>query len=549
MNTVTKPKELNPKFIACENTISMLNSTLYTNYENLMNELRKLEMKIKISESYFGVNSKQLSIVDLLDLQEKTTSQLFEQYNTLKQKINENTMDIKLLSNMRDLLQSSGLINQVSLKTVGNGNVCTPEVITVTTSKECTISVSVSSINFFSSVELLFTMHYFVTGASWVPSYDFTVSSKGGNYILDVDTFGIVQQSTGEDWLNTVLVLGTSQEEHMYPLNHPNRKSINILEPVVHTAAFAASPRLSKHAVADTMMLSAASMGSGGVAEYAQAVPSSDIHSYGKADATFVIDHKVNITTAKGTRANPVDADNMRIFIHKSTMDVTVFSYVIPSHHGDVYYQAMGEYKSQIPYIPHVSTRLYWDGAYVGRVNPSEMHPNDKFTVPLGKNKNCEINYYSKIPQNSKEAEEKTVWMTLVGDTKSKYKVKTEEYVFSIKHKAKEGSSDKSKHLYVLSENVPISSNTDVRVDLVKPGKEDKIEDIEHTLYMTEQDLLQGIITKSLADTSQSNKIYHYNPTGNLYYIVWLNEGESFTSSIKYTVFWPSDKTITEVYG
>jgi hypothetical protein len=28
-----------------------------------------------------------------------------------------------------------------------------------------------------------------------------------------------------------------------------------------------------------------------------------------------------------------------------------------------------------------------------------------------------------------------------------------------------------------------------------------------------------------------------------------LNEGESFTSSIKYTVFWPSDKTITEVYG
>jgi hypothetical protein len=167
----------------------------------------------------------------------------------------------------------------------------------------------------------------------------------------------------------------------------------------------------------------------------------------------------------------------------------------------------------------------------------------------LGKNKNCEINYYSKIPQNSKEAEEKTVWMTLVGDTKSKYKVKTEEYVFSIKHKAKEGSSDKSKHLYVLSENVPISSNTDVRVDLVKPGKEDKIEDIEHTLYMTEQDLLQGIITKSLADTSQSNKIYHYNPTGNLYYIVWLNEGESFTSSIKYTVFWPSDKTITEVYG
>jgi len=228
-------------------------------------------------------------------------------------------------------------------------------------------------------------------------------------------------------------------------------------------------------------------------------------------------------------------------------MNVDVFSYVIPSHHNDVYYQAMGAFKSQIPFIPNTSTRLYWDGAYIGKANPNAMHPNDEFIIPLGKNKDCEVNYYSKIPQNSKDAEEKTVWMALVGDTKSKYKVKTEEYVFNIKHKAKEASSNTGKHLYVLSENVPISSNADVKVDLISPSKEDKVHVIEdNSLYTTEKDLIQGIVTNALADSSQINKIYHYKPAGNFYYIVWLSDGDSYTGNIKYSILWPSDKSIAE---
>ena len=211
MNSVTRTKELNPKFIACENSIKTVNSTLYMNYESLINELRMTELKIKTGENYFTSNNKQLNIAELLDLQDKTMSLLFEQYNNVKQKLNDNSVDIRLLREMYDLLKSGGIINPLSLKTVGGGHVCTPEVLIATTTKECTISISVNSLNFYSSVELNFHMHYFVTGATWIPSYDFTINSKGKKYFLDVDTFGIVKQSTGEDWLDTILILGTSQ--------------------------------------------------------------------------------------------------------------------------------------------------------------------------------------------------------------------------------------------------------------------------------------------------------------------------------------------------
>ncbi len=552
MNSVTRTKELNPKFIACENSIKTVNSTLYMNYESLINELRMIEMKIKTGENYFTSNNKQLNIAELLDLQDKTMSLLFEQYNNVKQKLNDNSVDIRLLREMYDLLKSGGIINPLSLKTVGGGHVCTPEVLVATTTKECTISISVNSLNFYSSVELNFHMHYFVTGANWIPSYDFTINSKGKKYFLDVDTFGIVKQSTGEDWLDTVLILGTSQEEYLYPLNYPTRKSINIQVPNMRESrTYSRTSGNAKYG--QVIMLTSASALTADAAEFNPKLSSiqersSDVYDYGKSDVAFVIDHKVNISSSKATDIHAGDAENMRIFIHESSMDVEVFSYVIPSQNTDVYYQVMGKFISQIPYIPQTSTRLYWDGAYIGKVNPDAMYPNDNFIIPLGKNKNCDVTYYAKIPQNSKDNEEKTVWMTLVGDTKSKYKVKTEEYVFSIKHKSKEGSSDTGKHLYLLSENIPISSNTDIKMELIKPAE--KVESIdEHSVYTSEKNLLQGIVTNALADASHSNKIYHYKPSGNLYYVIWLSEGESYTGSIKYSVLWPSEKNIEEYFN
>ena len=545
MNSVTRTKELNPKFIACENTIKTVNSTLFANYESLSNELKMIESKIRTGENYFASNNKQLNIAELLDLQDKTLSPLLEQCSHVKQRLNDNSVDIRLLRDMYDLLKTGGIINPVSLKTVGGGHVCTPEVLVATTTKECTISISVNSLNFYSSVELNFHMHYFVTGATWIPSYDFTINSKGKKYFLDVDTFGIVKQSTGEDWLDTVLILGTSQEEYMYPLNYPARKSVNMQVP--HVQESYARSKFSGKTHGSVHVLASASANA---VEFNQQLSpmqdrASDVYDYGKSDVAFVIDHKVNISSSKATHVYADNAENMRIFIHESSMEVDVFSYVIPSHNDGVHYQVMGKFVSQIPFIPQTPTRLYWDGAYVGKVNPDAMYPNDNFIISVGKNKNCDISYYAKVPQNSKDAEEKTVWMTLVGDTKSKYKVKTDEYVFSIKHKAKEGGGDTGKHLYLLSENVPISSNTDIKIELIKPA--DKVESIDdHSVYTTEKNLILGIVANALADASHSNKIYHYKPTGNLYYIVWLSDGESYTSSIKYSVLWPIEKSIEE---
>ncbi|MDQ5977912.1 MAG: hypothetical protein QG602_884 [Verrucomicrobiota bacterium] len=53
------------------------------------------------------------------------------------------------------------------------------------------------------------SLAYTVPGASWVPSYDARVASS--ERTLQLDYFGIVRQSTGEDWKDVALTLSTAR--------------------------------------------------------------------------------------------------------------------------------------------------------------------------------------------------------------------------------------------------------------------------------------------------------------------------------------------------
>ena len=51
-------------------------------------------------------------------------------------------------------------------------------------------------------------LEYFVPGARWKPAYDLHYASARGQ--IRVETAAVVEQTTGEDWTDTVLLLSTA---------------------------------------------------------------------------------------------------------------------------------------------------------------------------------------------------------------------------------------------------------------------------------------------------------------------------------------------------
>ena len=54
-------------------------------------------------------------------------------------------------------------------------------------------------------------LEYFVPGARWKPAYDLHYASARGQ--IRVETAAVVEQTTGEDWTDTVLLLSTAMPD------------------------------------------------------------------------------------------------------------------------------------------------------------------------------------------------------------------------------------------------------------------------------------------------------------------------------------------------
>jgi uncharacterized protein (TIGR02231 family) len=72
---------------------------------------------------------------------------------------------------------------------------------------------------------------YLVYNASWIPKYDIRVFNKDKSMVINY--FGVITQSTGEDWNETKLSLSTAVPSVGGNVPELNTQNVQIKQPII----------------------------------------------------------------------------------------------------------------------------------------------------------------------------------------------------------------------------------------------------------------------------------------------------------------------------
>jgi hypothetical protein len=216
---------------------------------------------------------------------------------------------------------------------------------------------------------------------------------------------------------------------------------------------------------------------------------------------------------------------------------------------------------------------LILQNTYSGTASFSAVNSGGDIRLNLGENKNFQVIATNAVPLSNKMVEDKSTWFVT---DKEKFRVKTEETVFTAKNLHPAGSANM---LMILAENLPKSSDADISVELLSPSKKDlqatlnttmKLLNAElsrvagstmtknHTIAFGTDSITQGeefleavIHTAKLlagstagkgSDDTKSLLVYRNQVSGTVYWVKWLAAGEVFSSLFKYRITCPEDK-------
>lgn len=312
---------------------------------------------------------------------------------------------------------------------------------------------------------------------------------------------------------------------------------------------------------ADTVMFSM-----GGAAPVADmAVSSAEVESAGDLGASyqFQLPHPVNISSTERllSRKNVVSTTSgpRKLLINTLELKSTIFSYSVPSADGRAYLRAWGDLpqEASVPIIrSDVSSyhslnggsasggaRIFIQGTFSGETSVESVQPGGTMHLSLGVDKNIEIKHNPVFSKHSNAEEDKSTWFVT---DKVKYRVKTEEFSLLAK------STHAGPILTILAESVPVSTEEDVKVELLLPDPK-TITELDDTHSSGDDTTLNAIFAivgrEPPKDMQRENKLHVFfsKKTGHMYWARWLNPSETMTSTLKYKLIWPESKDIVIV--
>lgn len=490
---------------------------------------------------------------------------------------------------------------------------------------------------------VVFNLRYFASPASWQPSYDICIDNteaKEGEEKLDkdstrkkysmmIDYSAFLSQQTNEDWQNVLLTLSTSAPQHIDSLPHPERRTVQIQQPgyfnhksrgkhataaAMATRSYGAPGMMAKESnqelfggardgmVADGAVMTGAapmmkSMNMVEVTSQAQHNSNGDLQS----THLFTILHQVNLTSPApfSARISSVPAayhsllytsssllDKQKILMEKLAIDISIFSYAVPSQNNDVFLTAFGTYPNHYPpLLPCAQVKLDIHGTYIGSMSMSGYKPGEEFQTNLGQDSNILLTSYDVIPMKQGHEEDKSTWFVT---DKKKYLRRFEEKMITVKSLYVTG-----KHFVLLAENMPSSLETaeEIKVELLSPAPKDcKSFDSKSNAetakrvreagtgagmgpgtgtgtagkgnegggLLQEEDFVFELLTQEFsavkpisspaaaAMNAMKSEVHHYfsKANNNIYWGIWLTAGDTVRFSYKYQITWPEEKHI-----
>jgi uncharacterized protein (TIGR02231 family) len=307
---------------------------------------------------------------------------------------------------------------------------------------------------------LKLTVNYVISGASWEPVYDARVMTDEG--VVNFSYYGIVRQSTGEDWENVSLTLSTAP--------HTESRELPELQPW-YLNTYRPEPRRSmlKRKVAKEQM--AFSRGVGGApasapmedARYDAEMAEEEPLLEGLDMAQAEVQESGEAIVFKVQRRDSIPSDNQPKKLAVTIMDLKCRTeyLAVPKLTPEAYVKAKIKNSSEFVFLSG-KVNLFQEDDFIGSTYMSTIAPNEKFDLALGVARRIKIER-----ELVKKDTEGAGLLRGARKLTYGYKIKVEN------HK-------KAKARFVIMDQLPVPNHEDIKVEPLKLDPEPKkIDDLK----------------------------------------------------------------------
>lgn len=205
---------------------------------------------------------------------------------------------------------------------------------------------------------------YEVYGANWYPAYD---ARLGTDRMMALNYFGVVNQSTGEDWTDVALTLSTARPSlgATVPELYPWR--VEVQEPVLYQA------KAMRAVAAPTAMFLEADAAGVANDEVRGRVATASVEKEATS-ASFVVPGKITVAS---------DNEPRKVAITTTSLPAILSYQSVPKHNPVAFLNAKMKNITEFPLLAgEVSTFL--GGRFVATTQMKSVMPGEEFELPLG---------------------------------------------------------------------------------------------------------------------------------------------------------------------
>jgi uncharacterized protein (TIGR02231 family) len=294
------------------------------------------------------------------------------------------------------------------------------------------------------------SLSYTVPGASWAPSYDARVLSSERAVALGY--FGIVRQSTGEDWKDVALTLSTARPGLGGAAPALTVWNLDIFDPVLRRQLAAAADQerhremSAKMAAPAAVNMQAFTTNAGGdradLPEEKDALMASATIAAGATSASFKIASSASV---------PSDNSPQKVPITSSTLKATPEYLTVPKRLTTAYLTTKVVNTSEFPLLAG-AMNVFLDGTFVATSSLRTVMSGEKFDLALGADEGISV----KHKRVNKFTED-------TGITNSGKRI-TYEYLITVQN------NKRTTERVIVADQIPISRNEKVVVKQLSPA-------------------------------------------------------------------------------
>ncbi|MFA5119090.1 MAG: mucoidy inhibitor MuiA family protein [Candidatus Omnitrophota bacterium] len=445
---VTEEGKADVRILGCQLKKEFLKETPSEKIKQLQDEIQKLEDEQRALVDLKSVFQEEKSFLDSLRFfsHQQLPKELVTQMPAAKDL--EDTLkflDIKLKENFSFVMDCEIKLRDLSLR----GDALKRELVQISGPLQKLKRSIVVDLQVLKQGEVILNASYLVGGASWQPIYDARANFQGSE--VELVSFGILRQSSGEDWQDVDIALSTARPAIggnlpyvspwiLRPLQvHFERRSkmMDAVAPSMQSRAFESDEELAEN--------------SGGVA-------GSDKK---KAEAAYAVAEEKGVAivyTLPRKASIKSDGSDHKLAVSTQMLKADFEYSTYPRINPAAYLGSRVTNAKDLQLLPG-RVNIFLDGDFVGISNLGNTAPQEEFDLYLGVDENVKV---------KREQVEKKVDETIIGGIPSptrktafKYKLTVESY--------------KSKKIKVkLFDAMPVSEDDRIKVKLGQVSLEPK---------------------------------------------------------------------------